>query len=275
MKHFLITRFNLKLEEWKTAKDGSIVLSKEWLDQRFILFENYCLPSVLNQSNANFIWLLFFDNDTSYEYRERIHELIEKYDNIRVVYTDGFSGFLPSLRQNIDDQLSEEDRFIITTRLDNDDALHKDFIKAVQDLSIEEHETVIDLSKGYQVNIAKDNYDVRIYNFSFNQFVSLVENRETYNTVLSRMHRTWATSQFIITEKTNPYWIELIHERNKVNDAKRYLPYTNGINFDEFGIKINYHRRSKLQILLLNSLEVYPIKVVRYLYSLVKRLIKN
>jgi len=55
MKHFLLTRFNLRNEEWITTRDGGAVLTEEWLIQRFELFENYCLPSVMNQKNKNFL----------------------------------------------------------------------------------------------------------------------------------------------------------------------------------------------------------------------------
>ena len=39
IKHFIATRFNLKIEEWNTAKDGSVVLTEKWLEERFNLFE--------------------------------------------------------------------------------------------------------------------------------------------------------------------------------------------------------------------------------------------
>lgn len=59
IKHFIATRFNLKIEEWNTAKDGSVVLTEKWLEERFNLFEKYCFPSVANQSIKNFYWLIF------------------------------------------------------------------------------------------------------------------------------------------------------------------------------------------------------------------------
>lgn len=64
IKHFIATRFNLKIEEWNTAKDGSVVLTEKWLEERFNLFEKYCFPSVANQSIKNFYWLIFFDVST-------------------------------------------------------------------------------------------------------------------------------------------------------------------------------------------------------------------
>lgn len=274
MKHFIITRFNLKLEKWKTAKDGSKVLTDEWLHQRFKLFEEYCLPSVLNQSSLDFEWLIFFDIDTPKYYRQRISELIDIHEHIRVVYIDGFKELIPSLKQEIMSKLIQDDEFIITTRLDNDDAIHRDFIKTIQDLSIKEHETVIDLQKGYQMNIENNRYEVREYVFPFNQFVSLVENRDSFNTVLSKKHLKWAETPSIRIDKKKPFWIEIIHESNKSNDTKKYLPYLNRIKLKDFGIECDYIPMSFMRTVLLNCFEVYPYKAIRLVYRLSKRILK-
>ena len=58
-KHFLITRFNLKKKGWETTKNNEKIQTEEWLRHRFELFEAYCLPSVINQSNQDFIWYVF------------------------------------------------------------------------------------------------------------------------------------------------------------------------------------------------------------------------
>lgn len=274
MKHFLITRFNLKLEKWKTAKDGSKVLTDEWLHQRFKLFEEYCLPSVLNQSSLDFEWLIFFDIDTPTYYQQRISELTDSHEHIRVVYTDGFKGLIPSLRHEIKSKLIQDDEFIITTRLDNDDAIHRDFIKTIQDLSIKEHETVIDLQKGYQMNILNDRYEVREYVFPFNQFVSLVESGNSFNTVLSKMHLKWGEVPSIRINKKTPFWIEIIHERNKSNDTKKHLPYLNRIKLRDFGIDYDYIPMSFMRTVLLNCFEVYPYKTIRLLYRWIKKILK-
>ena len=55
VQHFLLTRFNLKLKEWQTTKQGESVGSELWLTKRFELFRKYCLPSVKQQTNQNFI----------------------------------------------------------------------------------------------------------------------------------------------------------------------------------------------------------------------------
>ncbi len=61
-KHFVITLFNLKL--WTQDKNNVSTRTDEWLEKRFELFENYCLPSLKAQTNKNFVWLCLFDQFT-------------------------------------------------------------------------------------------------------------------------------------------------------------------------------------------------------------------
>lgn len=54
VQHFILTRFNLLL--WNKAKDGQMVRTTKWLEHRFSLFENYCIPSIKNQTCQDFEW---------------------------------------------------------------------------------------------------------------------------------------------------------------------------------------------------------------------------
>ena len=72
--HFILTRFNVK-KMWSQDKRGNKVLTDEWLSHRFKLFENYCLPSIVNQENKNFIWLVYFDQDTDKLFINKINIL--------------------------------------------------------------------------------------------------------------------------------------------------------------------------------------------------------
>ncbi len=101
MKHFLVTRFNLKHNNWKTGKDGQKVLTDTWLIHRFKLFEKYCLPSVKNQSNQNFIWCCFFDNSTPQEYMVRIKKLSTSYNNFVPIFINGMAELHTALKKFI------------------------------------------------------------------------------------------------------------------------------------------------------------------------------
>ena len=59
--HFIITRFNIKNQGWEYDKNCKEVNNDEWLRHRIEIFEKYCLPSILNQTEKNFLWLVYFD----------------------------------------------------------------------------------------------------------------------------------------------------------------------------------------------------------------------
>ena len=69
-QHFVITRFNLDLYAWD--KNRIPTRTEKWLQHRFDIFEQYCLPSMQAQTTHNYIWLCLFDSNTPAEYRQRI-----------------------------------------------------------------------------------------------------------------------------------------------------------------------------------------------------------
>lgn len=237
MKHFLVTRFNLRHEEWKTDKKGSVVLTDKWLDERFELFFNYCLPSVINQKNQNFTWIVLFDSKTPSQYKSVIDKISADYKNFRALFIDDMKLVQFSLKQFISKVLNDKDDFIITTRLDNDDSIHYNFIETIQKLAIKKADTVIDLRRGYQLNVSNNYFEYRKYYNSFNPFISVIESTASFNTIhCGKTHRQWMNSRSIIVYDETPLWIEVIHNRNKYNSVRSSTYFTRKINLDDFGI---------------------------------------
>lgn len=231
MKHFLITRFNVKVEGWETSRDGAKVLTPEWLEERFQLFENYCLPSVKNQSNQNFDWCIFFDKNTPQNFKEKITKLAQSYTNIIPFFIKDMSFLIPNVKDYILSQVNIND-FVITGRLDNDDLIHQDFIQTVQDKFVEQNDLVIDLRRGYQVFLNENFQEIRDFNFNFNPFVSYIEQaKPTMKTVLHKNHRDFKYAKLQTIVKDKPLWIELVHGSNKYNSVrkehKRVLDFDN------------------------------------------------
>lgn len=266
-KHFLLTRFNLKVEAWKTTKNFQEVRTNEWLKERFKLFEKYCLPSVLNQSINDFTWYIFFDIDTSIFYRNKIEKLIEKYTYIKVLYIDGLKKLPYELKKHIKAQVNLKSiDYIMTTRMDNDDIIHKDFISSIQNVFQPIDKTVIDVRKGYQLSIENKKREVRDYTHPFNAFISVIENVENFNTILSRMHYEWmdTKSVIIINEEL---WIELVHHGNKLNSTLRLLKKKDTFLCKDFSLSIeDIKLENKYSIYISNillSCQKYIIKVLK------------
>lgn len=269
MKHFVITRFNLKGK--KNLKGNRLFdpLSNEWLDERFDLFNTYCLPSVKNQTNKNFIWLVCFDTDTPKAYLPIIENIKKDFKNFIPVFVDGFSGLESKIKETIQNTIINTDEFIITTRIDNDDIIHQDFIKSIQNLYKPEVNTLIDLRQGYQFIINENPTSLRAFKLPYNPFLSVIENTDDYKTIIAEQHRYWKTLPNIIINKKQHLWMQVVHDQNLLNRKRNYLKKVNRINRLEFGLEITFKLESTKEINKFNRRTYFN----RMYYSL-KRMLK-
>lgn len=274
MKHYLLTRFNLTFKEWKTSKNGELVLTDKWLKNRFVLFENYCLLSVKNQTNQDFVWCVFFDIKTPAQYRDKIEVISKSYSNFKPIFIDGNENLKKSFIDYIIKDITKEDKYIITTRLDNDDLIHKDFIKTIQYLYQPVDNMVIDLRKGYSITLGEPYSEIRVFTSRFNPFISVVESVEEFKTVISKMHQDWKTSTHIIDYNKHNLWIELVHQENKLNDTKNNLKRIYKIKNKDFGLI--YKKKLKenplsIVVIFINS----NLKAVLKLFRRIVNKLKN
>ncbi|MDO9640866.1 MAG: glycosyltransferase [Pseudotabrizicola sp.] len=123
--YVIMTRFNLATP----GKEAAIRTQAGWLEGRFHLFETYCLPSIAAQRNTAFDWIIYFDIDTPDIFKRHITAL-QKVFPFHAYYTPLFrsEGWNRSLRETYPLQ----EKLLLTTRLDNDDALPVDFTDRLQ-----------------------------------------------------------------------------------------------------------------------------------------------
>ncbi len=235
MKHFIITRFNLKYDSW-TSIDSSIdVLSPEWLEKRFQIFESFCLPSVMNQSNPDFEWLILFHEKTPETYKKRIQELTIRDPRIKPVFVLAYEKMHDQIKAYIRSRITDA-KFLITTRLDNDDLIHMNFIKTIQEIAVDRHDVLLDLRSGYQLSLQGNQADVRNFSAAFNPFVSLVESMDDFKTILSRNHLEWKSHNDLVIYTKTPLWIQFIHDTNLVNRKNRSLSKAISFKPEDFGL---------------------------------------
>lgn len=255
MNHFLITRFNLKNPYWRNQNKEYYVVSEEWLDERFEIFETYCLPSVKNQSQQNFIWLVFFDVDTPKHYINKINSINKEYNNFKPIYIDGFKELSNAVKHQIELLQSSHEDYFITTRFDNDDIIHKDFIKTIQSLYVPKPNTIIDLRRGYQVILQHPNStEIRDFKTNYNPFLSLVTNLMDYTNIMAQNHESWKIYPNVIVNNKDHLWIQLIHNSNKLNRKLKTLKKVNKITASDFGVSIQNPKQSNFNISLYNIL---------------------
>lgn len=239
-KHFLITRFNIKKSDWSHTHRGVEVLTESWMEQRFKLFEQYCLPSVRNQSNQHFSWLVFFDINTPVLFRDKIQELQKNYPNFKPVFIDDYDKLYPELLKQIKGVVTENDEYIITSRLDNDDSLNAAFIKTIQGSTFNGNRYIVDVINGYQL-ILESNEGVYFKKcaYQLNPFISLIEPTSNFVTVLAKKHNAWAGCADVHEIYDKRLWLQVIHNRNYLNREARQSKILTDIPVDEFGLQLS------------------------------------
>jgi len=209
--HIVLTRFNVR-----TYVTGATdVVSPEWIRRRLDLFETFCLPSMQAQS-AQCDWLVFFDAGTPPDLRRRV----ESHTGYAPVWVD---GALDNLRVSefVTDRLPSRARTLITTRLDNDDAVASDFVARIQHAARGQDRLYINFPFGYQW----DNGRIYYYLHFANPFLSLVERlppgaigRRSPTTVISGNHDRLGRTGRLRQVWRPPMWVQVIHADNVLNE---------------------------------------------------------
>jgi hypothetical protein len=226
--HFIITRFNLKQSIWEFDKYGGPVNNDSWLKDRFELFERYCFPSIKAQTNQNFTWLVYFDVDTPENFKVKNNQLKNDFTNFTPKYVVNFSAFENELPKHINSHLKDEEAYIITTRLDNDDCFHRNTVDVIQSHFVPEHKTIIDLSNGLYLLMGKTNKLSVKNNVVSGPFISLVERVEKsheFLTVYDREHLLWINDATYINIRNGYYWLQIIHDRNLSNNLRGNITF--------------------------------------------------
>lgn len=119
---------------------------------RLLLFETFCLPTMVHQSNQNFFWIITADPDLLPEIHEKMVELLQPYPNFYLVATNNnsysedwehvlqeseiFTGDLQKLERATlyysNDGGQNNTPTLVETRLDADDGLRHDFVAQIR-----------------------------------------------------------------------------------------------------------------------------------------------
>lgn len=222
LQHFLLTRFNLLL--WRQDKEGGKVRTTKWLEHRFLLFEKYCLPSIKNQTCQNFEWIVLFDSMTPERFKARIESHQKECPQLKPVFVEPENGwrFAEIFRTEIVKRLIA--KRVISTYLDNDDALNIRFVKDIQQRVASLNDgTFVNYDVGYQY-YADDKFMMRVH-YPTNHFISVVENSDaaTVKGIFGYGgHAAIKKIEGVKIEcvKNLRMWCEVVHEKNVMNDAK-------------------------------------------------------
>ena len=204
--HFVLTRFNVRMEMYPHAS------SDAWLRDRLELFRRFCLPCVQAQTSTSFRWVLFFDAGSPEWFRSEIGKL--ESDRIVPVWVEGY--FDAEVVRDALHPLTTASH-VITTRLDNDDAIAYDFIERVQEEFDSQQLVYVNLVDGTQFA----NHKVYLRPYTRNPFISLIEavTDEPLKTVFVTRHfAVESVAPVINVKSSHPMWLQVIHDDNTLNE---------------------------------------------------------
>jgi len=233
VQHFILTKFNQGLyTEPLRDKTGQKIQRDQWMKQRLALFEKYCLPSIINQVNQEFTWLLLLDPQTPKKYLRRLARYKNAYHNIRLCLGGWFDSHLKRM-------IKQGTKFLITTRIDNDDALHQKAIRYIQNSFRQQELQLVGFPLGYHLE-GDRLYLNKSGSYSFLSLIEKVrrvDGRLQIKTVRCPHHlRFYKTSKIRFLKPDTPMWLQIIHGRNLVNQAKGSPVPLDELNRRVFGI---------------------------------------
>ncbi|MHC0055479.1 glycosyltransferase [Actibacterium sp. D379-3] len=222
LPHVLMTRFNLATP----GREAEIRNKPDWLEGRFELFERFCLPSVGNQTTPDFTWIIYFDKDTPQPFKDRITRL-QREMPFRAYYT----GLFPAegWPRSLTEELGPLPDHVLTSRLDNDDALAVDYMARTRAAAQAHLAAAPALPLTRRAGIVITNgfirSDSRCYRISHpcNAFTSWLESTADPSALKSAMgiaHMDAATQGGLVQVPGPGGWLQVVHGGNVSNKVR-------------------------------------------------------
>lgn len=212
MKHFILTRFNVRMPGWSS----DVRLDCDWLKGRFDLFEKLCLPSIVSQTKHDFDWYIYFDSNTDEVFKLKIKELQKTYP-FHAIFVDVFD--IEEIKKSLI-EVSKDKRFLLTTRLDSDDLLSKYFVEELHKvvLGSGSRTRVINFDNGAILMNKNNSNFLYDYQDNSNPFSSLLEPcSENIKTIISLNHTTLHQHFEVVNIKGRAMWLQVVHGGNVSN----------------------------------------------------------
>ncbi|MBO1739146.1 glycosyltransferase [Leifsonia sp. TF02-11] len=210
--HVILTRFNLPSTGYESivrAQDG-------WLRSRVALFEKYCLPSVLAQTVTDATWIIYFDPESP----SWLTEWIEPHaaaGSFTPVFRDVVTT--KDMLQDIEHAIGTPRLGLITTNLDNDDALATDFVERIQAAAPHGQRTAVYAGRG----LIADRHGVYTRVDRYNAFCTVAEPWAGAVTCWSDWHNRLPLSMKALTLAGAPGWLQVVHGENVSNRVRGRL----------------------------------------------------
>lgn len=194
------------------------VIQTLFSDDSLQLFDSYCLPSVAAQTCENFIWHVYCDENTSASILRALQERSEQFPQMRIAIT-GPNGRTPAAHVLDDTRLA--DTVLLTTRLDSNDAVSKDYVKAIHEYVDGfghggEETLLLNFPRGYQLDTATGR--LLLDWKPCNGFHTLFERLSSEPaTVRSGNPSTCHEEHRTVQDDSIPAWLMVVHKSNALS----------------------------------------------------------
>lgn len=236
---FISTRFNMVRPPGPDRQDkrGTPTDTPEWLERRFALFEDYCLPSLKAQTDQDFTWLVLFSDRTPEPWRGRIEAIQREFPAFVPVFTRDGEEQPTRFRAEIAERLAPSDTHLITARIDNDDAFHREMVARTRtELSGSDNAYIVYLN-GLQVDV--DRGIVAQLRKPANSFLARIGRlgNGPPPTVMDVYHHDVERTGLSRNIDTHPMWLQVIHSGNLQNEMRSGRVLFNADLQRDFGIR--------------------------------------
>lgn len=227
LDHLIVTRYNVPIS-W--GRRGQLHADEDWLEERQGLFERYCLPSVVlaERSCPSVTWVLLCAVDSPPSLRTFMAQVVQLHPWIVPLYLEENVPIGDIVDESLKQRANKPRRFLLTTRLDSDDAVGRDFVKdlrqaAERSLELEflgkkELPTLINFPFGCQTVHGRLYFSADLGN----PFISFLEERSEGDPIIScysGTHRDLHQSARTVSQlmASGPSWLQVIHGSNEAN----------------------------------------------------------
>ncbi|MBT0813042.1 hypothetical protein KIH41_17270 [Litoribacter ruber] len=244
---------------------------EEWLLERIDFFKKCCFPSILNQSNKNFTWFFYIDNKTPEHVKKSLGDIFDPFPFIKLIAHE-YENFNITryLMADIECFLGDDFDYLISSRVDTDDMLHKNFIETVQIFFGEQEYKVLNFSKGYVYDMPSGISSQTLR--KANPFISLIEKRKNgrFQTVFCKPHTDFlGDPDYLEIRLRKPLWCMIVHG---LNDSTSFYgsvnKFTQPVLKDSFGFR--FQKKPKVVYLLSFSIRSYKRTIDKIIEKLKK-----
>jgi hypothetical protein len=204
----LLTRFNLPSGGYE-----SLVRSDAWLRKRIVLFERYCLPSVMAQTDQDFIWIVYFD-PASPDWLQRKIKAWSAHGNFCPLFRDRV--LLADKRRDIAERVGRPISRLLTANLDNDDGLSTDFVASIRAAAPDTGRHVLTIEDGLVLRGQR----LFLHRDGHNAFAGVIEDFDGSVTCWAHAHNRLHHHMPSIQLRGAPGWLQVVHGDNVSNRVR-------------------------------------------------------